>query len=77
MESRKFSVGDRVRVRLDSSSNESPNDVYTVSRSLPVMANAWQYRVQQVGDGQERAVNEQQLAKADTQPLVRRAKAEP
>lgn len=53
------SVGDRVRLRLDSHIVESPADVYTISRALPFMANVWQYRVKRVGDGQERAVNEQ------------------
>jgi hypothetical protein len=76
MEARKFSVGDRVRVRLDSYTNESPAGVYTVSRALPVMANSWQYRVKRAEDGQERAVSEQQLAKADMQGLLSRSMAE-
>ncbi len=64
MEARKFAIGDQVRLRLDSYTNENPADVYTISRALPAMSNVWQYRVKRVGDGQERAVNEQQLAKA-------------
>ena len=64
METRKFALGDQVRVRLDSYNSENPADVYTVSRVLPVLANVWQYRVKRVGDGQERAVNENQLSKA-------------
>lgn len=64
MEARKFSIGDQVFVRLDSYTNNNPADVYTVSRVLPAMANVWQYRVKRVGDGQERAVDEQQLANA-------------
>ena len=63
METRKFALGDQVRVRLDSYNSENPADVYTVSRVLPVLANVWQYRVKRVGDGQERAVNENQLSK--------------
>ncbi|HEY7576737.1 MAG TPA: hypothetical protein VH855_04000 [Acetobacteraceae bacterium] len=65
MEARKFAVGDRVRLLLDGSHpHGSPADVYTVSRALPAEAKAWQYRVKRVADGQERAVSEQQLAKA-------------
>jgi hypothetical protein len=67
MEARKFAIGDQVRLRLDSYTNENPADVYTVSRTLPAMANVWQYRVKRVGDGQERAVNEQQLTNAASQ----------
>ena len=67
MEARKFAIGDQVRLRLDSYTNENPADVYTVSRALPAMANVWQYRVKRVGDGQERAVNEQQLTNAASQ----------
>jgi hypothetical protein len=67
MEARKFAVGDRVRLRLDSHIVESPANVYTISRALPFMANVWQYRVKRVGDGQERAVNEQQLTNAASQ----------
>ena len=76
METRKFAVGDRVRVRLDSYTHENPADIYTISRALPEMANSWQYRVKRVGDGQERAVSEQQLAKADFQALVNKSMAE-
>ncbi len=64
MEARKFTIGDRVRVLLDSYVSDNPADVYTVSRALPAAANIWQYRVKRVGDGQERAVNEMQLAKS-------------
>ena len=52
METRKFALGDQVRVRLDSYNSENPADVYTLSRVLPVLANVWQYRVKRVGDGQ-------------------------
>ena len=54
METRKFAIGDQVRVRLDSYNSENPTDVYTISRVLPVMAKVGQYRVKRVGDGQER-----------------------
>lgn len=64
MNARKFSIGDRVHLRLGSYAYDAPADVYTVSRVLPEMGNVWQYRVKRVGDGQERAVSEQQLAKA-------------
>jgi hypothetical protein len=64
MEARRFAIGDRVRLLLDNYANDNPADVYTVSRALPAMANVWQYRVKKVGDGQERAVSEQQIAKA-------------
>ena len=64
METRKFAIGDQVRLRLDSHINENPTDVYTISRELPAMANVWQYRVKRLGDSQERAVNEEQLTKA-------------
>jgi hypothetical protein len=67
MESRKFAIGDQVRLRLDSYVDENPAAVYTISRALPAMANVWQYRVKRAGDGQERAVNEQQLAKTASQ----------
>jgi hypothetical protein len=70
MEARKFTIGDQVRLLLDAYTSDSPADVYTVSRALPAMANVWQYRVKRVGDGQERAVSEQQLAKAGLQNLT-------
>ena len=70
MEARKFVIGDRVLLRLGGYANDSPTDIYTVSRALPEMANVWQYRVKRVGDGQERAVSEQQLAKAGFQALA-------
>jgi hypothetical protein len=63
VEARKFAVGDQVRLLLDNYANDSPADVYTISRALPAMANVWEYRVKRVGDGQERAVSEQQLSK--------------
>ena len=70
MEARKFVVGDQVRPLLDNYANDNPADVYTISRELPTTANVWQYRVKRVGDGQERAVSEQQLAKAGSQTWV-------
>jgi hypothetical protein len=76
MEARKFAIGDQVRLRLDSYANDNPADVYTVSRALPAMGNVWQYRVKRVGDGQERAVNELQLAMAAAQTREQRSMAE-
>jgi hypothetical protein len=73
MEARKFAIGDQVRLRLDSYTNENPADVYTVWRTLPTVANVWHYRVKRVGDGQERAVNEQQLTNAASQTSVQRS----
>jgi hypothetical protein len=67
MEARRFAIGEQVRLLLDSYANDNPADVYTVSRALPATANVWQYRIKRVGDGQERAVSEQQLAKAGFQ----------
>ena len=75
MEARKFAIGDRVRLRLGGYANDNPVDVYTVSRALPEMSNVWQYRVKRVGDGQERAVSEQQLAKAGFQALANQSVA--
>jgi len=72
---RKFGVGEHVRLILDADANNNPADVYTVSRTLPAMANVWQYRVKRVGDGEERAVNEQQLAKARSQGSTDRSVA--
>lgn len=63
MDGRKFAIGDRVNVRLGYA-YDSPAEVYTVSRTMPEMANVWQYRVKRVSDGQERVVTEQQIAKA-------------
>ena len=77
MEARKFAIGDQVFLRLDSYTNNNPADVYTVSRVLPAMANVWQYRVKRVGDGQERAVNEQQLANAASATIVPAAASSP
>lgn len=76
MVARKFAIGDRVRLLLDNYANDNRTDVYTVSRALPAMANIWQYRVKRVGDGQERAVSEQQLAKAGVQSLADLSAAE-
>jgi len=76
MDARKFAVGDRVLLRLDSYTNESPADVYTVARALPAMANVWQYRVKRIGDGQERAVTEQQIAVAGLEATASRSMAE-
>jgi hypothetical protein len=76
MDARKFAVGDRVLLRLDGYSNESSADVYTIARALPAMANVWQYRVKRVGDGQERAVNEQQLATVGLEAMAKRSMAE-
>ena len=70
MEPRKFAIGDQVRLRLDNYANGSPADVYTISRALPAMASVWQYRVKRAGDGQERAVSEQQLAKSGSRNLT-------
>jgi hypothetical protein len=67
MEARKFAIGDRVRL-LDKNGNDNPADVCTISRELPPMANVWQYRAKRIGDSQERAVNEQQLAKVGPRP---------
>jgi len=76
MEVRKSDIGEQVRLTLDSPTNNNPADVYTVSRALPAMANVWQYRVKRVGDGQERAVSEQQLVKAGFQSLLIRSAEE-
>ena len=76
MNARRFAVGDQVRLLLDNYVSDSPADVYTVSRALPAMANVWQYRVKRVGDGQERAVSEQQLAKGRLQTLASLSAAE-
>ena len=76
MEARKFAIGDQVRLLLDSYAADDPADVYTVSRTLPAMANVWQYRVKRVGDGQERMVSEQQLVKFVFQPSADRSAAE-
>lgn len=65
MKQPKFAIGDRVRVVLDHSIEVSPDDVHTVSRKLPALANVWQYRVKRVGDGQERAVDEDHLVMLD------------
>ncbi len=76
METRKFAIGDQVRLLLDNYADDNPADVYTISRVLPAMANVWQYRVKRVGDGQERAVSEQQLTKAGFQNLTNLPAAE-
>ena len=76
METRKFAIGDQVRLLLDNNANDNPADVYTVSRELPAMDNVWQYRVKRVGDSQERAVSERQLAKAFSQPSTNQSAAQ-
>ena len=76
MDARKFAIGAQVRLLLDRYATDNPADVYTVSRTLPAMANVWQYRVKRVGDGQERMVSEQQLVKFVFQPSVDRSAAE-
>jgi hypothetical protein len=63
MASRKFGVGDRVRLSLDRSATHNPQDSFTISRVLPAEASVWQYRVRRDGDGLERAVSESQLVK--------------
>jgi hypothetical protein len=63
MISRKFAVGDRVRLNIDGILDHRPLDVHTISRMLPAQDNVWQYRVKRVLDGQERLVNEVQLMK--------------
>ena len=64
MAARLFTLGDHVRLALDSSlANNNPRDVYAISRMMPPQANVWQYRVKRVGDGQERAVSEAQVVK--------------
>jgi len=67
MEPRKFAIGDHVRLRLDDYAANNPADVYSVSRALPATAHVWQYRVKRLDDGQERAVDEQQLVRAEVQ----------
>ena len=76
MEARQFAIGDQVHLLLDNYVNDNPVDVFTISRALPAMANVWQYRVRRAGDGQERAVSEQQLAKAGFQTLTHLSAAE-
>lgn len=76
MEARRFAIGDQVCLLLDNYANDSPADVYTVSRVLPATANVRHYRVKRGGDGQERAVSEQQLAKAELQTLPNGAAVE-
>jgi hypothetical protein len=82
MASRKFAVGDRVRLSLNTSLNHNPQDIYAISRMLPAQADVWQYRVKREGDGQERAVSETQLVRvtstqrtqAETQQDIRRVR---
>jgi hypothetical protein len=76
MEARKFAIGDQVRLLLENHTTDSPADVYTISRALPASANVWQYRVKRVGDGQERAVGEQQLARVAFPKLTSRSAAD-
>jgi hypothetical protein len=63
MASRKFAIGARVRLSLDTSLNHNPQDVYAISRMLPAQGDVWQYRVKREGDGVERTVSETQLVK--------------
>jgi hypothetical protein len=67
MTPRNFALGDHVRLALDSSFNNNPQDVYAISRMLPPQGNIWQYRVKRVSDGQERAVSESQLVKVTSE----------
>jgi hypothetical protein len=62
-----FAIGDRVRLSLATPANHNSRDVYTISRTLPALANVWQYRVRRDGDGQEMAVSESQLVMASPQ----------
>lgn len=68
IEARNCSIGDQVRLWLDSSASDNP----AIQRALPAMANIWQYPVKRLGDGQERAVKEQQLTKAAPQTSAQR-----
>lgn len=72
MELRKFTLGDRVLVRLDRlATDSSARDIYKISRMLPAQANIWQYRVMRVGDSQERVVDETQLSKVPSATTAR------
>jgi hypothetical protein len=74
MDLRKFTLGDRVQVRLDRhSTDSSARDIYTVSRMLPAQANVWQYRVTRVSDNRERVVEENQLSRIPPASTVRSA----
>jgi hypothetical protein len=72
MEARKFVIGDQARLLLDNYADDNPADVYTIARELPSTANVWQYRVKRTGDAQERAVGEQQIARAGYQAGITR-----
>jgi hypothetical protein len=61
MRSRKFAIGDRVRVLFDTPSVDTLLDIFVVSRLLPANANVWEYRVTLEKGERERAVNEKQL----------------
>jgi hypothetical protein len=76
MEPRKFAVGNRVRLLLERYVNDSPADVYEVSRVLPAQANTGQYRVKRISDGQERAVSESQLVSVESQDMPDRPEIE-
>jgi hypothetical protein len=76
MTSRKFAVGDRVRLSFGGSSDHNPQDVYAIVRVLPAEANVWQYRVRREGDGQERAVSEAQLMRVMPEPPTDRNRTE-
>lgn len=49
---RHFTVGDHVRLVRGAYSVNNPQDVYTISRMLPVQEDVCQYRVKWVSDGQ-------------------------
>jgi hypothetical protein len=76
MASRKFAVGDRVRLSLDNSLNHNPRDVYAISRMLPAQGDVWLYRVRREGDGLERAVSETQLVKMTSEQPTDRTQIE-
>ena len=69
MAPRQFTIDDHVRLALDSSlAHNNPRDMYTISRMLPIQADAWQYRVKRISDGQERVVSESQVVKVAPGP---------
>jgi hypothetical protein len=76
MASRKFAVGDRVRLSFGASSDPNPQDVYAIVRAIPAEANVWQYRVRGEGDGQEQAVSEAQLVSVAPERLIERNRTE-
>jgi hypothetical protein len=76
MTTRKFTIGDHVRLTTDIYADNNPRDVYTISRLLPAQANVWQYRMKRVGDGQERAASEAQLVKVTAEDRSGRTQIE-